>query len=481
MASTKVEIPFCGPAYSGDSLFSAAQECINFYLRPYPDFNPANKGETKFMLVGTPGLDELVDFGNDGPVRGMIRHGHLLYVVSWSKLFSVNDGWNAIELGTLGSNSGHVGMACNGVDVIVVDGFLGYTYTIATDTFSQIADADFPNGATNVEYLDGYYLVNEPDTGRVWRSDFNDGTSWEPLQYSEAGSHPDDVISLLSDHEDLWVFGEFTTEPWYNTGGSGFNFAAISGALLDIGIAGAFARCSINRAVYLVGQGYDGRAFVVQLLGRSPKVISSFPIEYQLSQEADLSDVTMFGYHQLGHSFVVINLSSSTWVYDSTIGQWHQRSSRVAGVDGRWRVNCHRMFAGVNVVGDFYDGKLYQLNPDTYDENGNTLISTRTGQTMRYLQKRITYWDLQVLFEPGVGLVAGTGSDPKAILQWSDDGGRNWSSDRELSLGAIGATDNRAIWHQLGQGRNRVFKVSVSDPVKRVILGAVASVEIDDA
>jgi hypothetical protein len=39
-------------------------------------------------------------------------------------------------------------------------------------------------------------------------------------------------------------------------------------------------------------------------------------------------------------------------------------------------------------------------------------------------------------------------------------------------MGALGEYKQRAIWRRLGQSRDWVFKFRVTDPVKRVILGA---------
>jgi len=473
----RLEIPFTGPTYQNKSLFSAAQRCVNFFLRPYPDFNPANKGELKYMLVGTPGLVQLADLGNDGPVRGSLAYNGFLYVVSGSTLFRVDQYWAVTTLGAVEGGTLPVGMATNGVDVVVVCSTKGYSYILATGVFAQITDADFPGG-NSIAYIDGYYLVNEPESQRVWRSEFNDGTTWESLQFSSAGADPDLLVAVFADHGDLWLFGENTSEPWYNTGGSGFNFARISGAKVEMGTPSIFAHTAINNSIYLLGQDKNGHGQVLQILGRQPTVVSTLPIDYFINQE-ELGEASMMAYQQEGHAFVVLHLPTRTLVFDSVVGQWHERSSRVGGVDGRWRANTHSFFNGVNVVGDLHDGIIYSLDPDVYTEGDEPIISYRISQTLRYLQSRVTYWGIQILFQPAVGLVSGQGSDPVALLSWSDDGGATWSNEYDVSLGKIGETLNRACWTNLGQGINRVFKVQVSDPVYRVILGAMADVEVD--
>ena len=43
----------------------------------------------------------------------------------------------------------------------------------------------------------------------------------------------------------------------------------------------------------------------------------------------------------------------------------------------------------------------------------------------------------------------------------------HWSS-----IGVQGAYQNRAIWRRLGQARDRIFEVVVTDPIKAVITAA---------
>ena len=77
-----------------------------------------------------------------------------------------------------------------------------------------------------------------------------------------------------------------------------------------------------------------------------------------------------------------------------------------------------------------------------------------------------TYWSFRL------------GSNPQAMLQWSDDGAHNWSIELWRNIGQIGEYKNRAIWNRLGSARDRRFKLHISDPIKRVILAAFADIEI---
>ena len=80
----------------------------------------------------------------------------------------------------------------------------------------------------------------------------------------------------------------------------------------------------------------------------------------------------------------------------------------------------------------------------------------------------------EVYCETGVGLNSGQGSDPQIMLQYSDDGGRTYSNELWRSLGVIGAYKTRAIWRRLGQFRSRQIVLTITDPVRRLVMAYYA-------
>lgn len=80
--------------------------------------------------------------------------------------------------------------------------------------------------------------------------------------------------------------------------------------------------------------------------------------------------------------------------------------------------------------------------------------------------------ELEVLHEPGLGLVSGQGVDPQMMLRVSKDGGKTWGAERSRSAGRLGHYDARAIWTRLGSGRRWTPELTVTDPVPWRILGA---------
>ena len=69
----------------------------------------------------------------------------------------------------------------------------------------------------------------------------------------------------------------------------------------------------------------------------------------------------------------------------------------------------------------------------------------------------------------------GQGSNPEVMLRWSDDGGHTWSNYHTSLVGRIGEYYHRTFFRRLGMTlklRDRVYELSMTDPVKTAIMGA---------
>lgn len=62
--------------------------------------------------------------------------------------------------------------------------------------------------------------------------------------------------------------------------------------------------------------------------------------------------------------------------------------------------------------------------------------------------------------------------DPTAFLSWSDDGGHIWIQDKPAALGKQGEYRTRLIWRRLGRSESRVFRIAISDSIKKVLLAS---------
>jgi len=170
-------------------------------------------------------------------------------------------------------------------------------------------------------------------------------------------------------------------------------------------------------------------------------------------------------------------------VYDATTsalaGQstWHERQSGVT--DNSWRVNSIVSAYGKLLVGDSQGGNIGFIDKDNYTEYGDVMVQERTSQPFSVTGLPIFAGELQLTMESGVGLTTGQGSDPQIRMDYSDDGGRNFSSEFWRSYGKIGEYTSVPTWRRQGRiPKNRVIRFKTSEPVKSVIIKLEADIEV---
>lgn len=476
----KIDVAFVGASYQTFSLNFDAQRCVNLF----PELGgPTSK--TVMALRGTPGLRAFCSLGVAGAGRKVYATaGGRLFAVANDKLLEVDSAGIITVRGTLGTNYGRVSMADNGLQLMIVDGTAGFILTLATNVFAQIVDVDFPNGAPVVTFMDGYFVVPRVNTGQFYISDLLDGSTWDPLDFGNAEGSPDNVAACMANGRDLWLFGTDTTEVWWDSGNPDFPFERISGAFTEVGCAAVHSVAKMRGSVFWLGGSKEGYGVVFMSQGLQGLRISTHAIEQAISTYAAIDDAQGFCYQQEGHWFYQLNFPTggASWVYDLTTGLWHERAHRdpTTGELGQHLALDHAFAFGKNIVIDYSVDKLYELRLDTYTDNGDAIARIRSCPHLHNKRQRLIFWSLELDMECGVGLATGQGSDPQAMLQMSSDGGHTWGNELWRSIGKIGEYKARVIWHRLGRARDRVFRLTITDPVKVVLLGAVANVEAEE-
>ena len=467
-----MEIQWAINSYQARSLPLSAQRLINFYAEAAP-----KDAKSPVVLYGSPGIKTFAASVGGGPIRGLDVMNGLLYAVSGNTLYSVNSLGTATFLGEIDTSSGPVSMTHNQAgtpQLAIVDGLQGWIYDTTNGLVRITATDFFP--ADVVTFQDQYFIFNRAGTGQWFISNLNNGKSYTATDIGSAEGDPDNVVSLVSNRRELWVFGESTTEIYYNSGNSDFTFSRFEGGFLERGCAAAFSIAEDDNSIFWLG---EDRIFY-RADGYQPVRISQYGVEEALRKYNVVSDACAFIYTMAGHKFYVVHFGAAdqTWVYDITTGLWHERQS--AGM-GRWRASTHIEVYGKHLVGDSVDGKIGELDLDTYDEYGAVMQGEITGPPVHQDRKRVFHRRFELDIESGVGLTSGQGSDPQVWLDWSDDGGRTYSARKPFrSMGKIGAYTQRLRWLSLGSARQRIYRLTVSDAVKRSIVGANLAAEAGD-
>lgn len=467
-----MNIPFVGPSYTSRSVNFDAQRTVNLYL----EVDETQQGKSPIAMMGTPGLRLLVALPGS-PVRGTWNASNgRFFAVAGSGLYEVSSTGSVTSRGTLSTSTGTVSMADNGNQLCIVDGANGYILNMTTNIFGKITTSGW-RGSKTVSFQDGYFIFHEPNTGIFYICALYDGYNIDTLDFATAEASPDNIVGIISDHRELWLFGVTTTEVYFNSGNPDFPFERIPGAFIEHGCAAPYSIAKLDNSVFWLGSDDRGRGVIYRATGYQPQRISTHAVETAIQKYADLSDAVAYTYQQDGHSFYVINFTGAdtTWVFDVATSSWHERAYTTAeGTLARHRANYHGMLAGSHIVGDYSNGNLYIYDLEYFTDNGNPITRLRDAQHISQNLKNLFWSSVQVDLETGIG--ATDSPEPQAMLQWSDDGGTSWSNEYWTSLGRIGNRKTRAIWRRLGRSRDRVLRLKITDPVKVVIIGAEAEV-----
>lgn len=463
-------IPFATNSYKSKSLPLSSQRVSNMYA----ETEPAD-AKSQISIFGAPGIMDWVTLGT-GPIRGMWSMANVLYAVSGGQLYTVAADGTATLLGGTISGTDPVAMSDNSLQLIIVNGTLGYIYSLVGG-FQLITSANF-HPASTVTFFDSFFVLNWVDTNKIFISGSLDGVNYLALDFASAEVNPDYVVAVLNQQENLLVFGQETIETWYNAGDVNFPFKRYDGATIERGCVAAKSIIKEDNSVFFLGND----VIYYRLNGIIPVRISTHALEAEWATYPTQSDAFAIVYTWEGHKFIALTFPSGnkTWEYDIATNLWHERESfsSVAEPMGRWRGNVTCPCYGKTYVGDAFSGKIGYLS-DVNTEFGNPIIGEMVNPVIHSDRKRVFMSRFELDVETGVGVTTGQGSDPQVMVSFSDDGGRTFGNlQRWESMGAIGEYQKRLRWLRNGQFRNRVIKITISDPVRRNIIANYADLKV---
>ena len=428
-----------------------------------------------------------------------------------------------VTLGTiitaLGTGTGGAGTYTLSVASTVATGvtMYGLNFSVLPST-----DGAF-SGANTVDIIDNYFVYNNPTTQEWGASDLLSPISPQ-TSYSLKDGAPDDLVALIVDHREVYLMGEISSEVWTDVGTVPFPFQRIPGTSTQHGIAAPFSLYRLGNSFAYVSRNNRGQAQIMQMEGYIPKRISTHAVENTLANKY-VADAISWTYQLEGHEVFVVTFPSLelTWAYDATTQMWHKwLYTANDNTYQRHRGNCCAVFQGLVIVGDYENGKLYELDKTNYTDDGQNIRRLRRAPHLVTEFQRQYFDELQIQFQPGVGTTGLSGpiqetgtntiylgdtytitadatftiefdktyilgtqnsisyqttDNPQAMLRWSNDGGSTWSNEHWTSVGQMGKYRNRAIWRRLGTARDRIFEVSVTDPVNFVIISANLKVQ----
>jgi hypothetical protein len=402
-------------------------------------------------LLSFPGLARHVE-GLDGAFRGLYQQagtfsGDLL-AVAGEKAYRIA-GALETELGAIPGDE-RVWIAANGVRAYITTG--PGAYSTDGTTVSTLVTPD-SLGFSSVGYINGYFLFGQTGTSRFYWLEPGE-TVIDNLNFANAERGPDAILAVVILGDEIWLFGEDTTEVWIPTGDNDAPFQRVGGRLYERGCRARDTIAKMDNTIVWVGD--DG---IVYRADSAPVRMSEHSIEERIALGSDLE---AWPFALDGHAFYALTIGGEgTFTLDVATGQWPERQSYG---DTTWRARV-----GVNVgaqiyAGDAIEGTLWTFDRYAFEDDEGPMIRTATG-TLMVSGVRAPCHSFSV--DCSTGSTDDPAAVPVAVLSISDDGGNTWGDMGQAGLGRLGGYDTRLRWTRLGMMKppGRIFKLTVSDAV----------------
>lgn len=404
---------FLGGTYVAPVQQADAEEAINWYLEKIE--SPGGQTKASFVARSKPGFKNFTRLTSASSVRtecSLNNRGFVIFQTGASNAFyEIKADGSKISYGALPGDRRPQIIPGN-TQLLILAGGLGYSFDLATSTLARITDPDFPIGAVKGGFINGQFVVLEPNSQTFAYSGVNDCTSWDGLDFADVEGEPGNIVTFVVDHLQIWFLGIDHSELFVNSGVALTPFQRLDGAYMEQGACAIDAAFSYDNTIVWLGGNADGQGIFWRANGYTPQRISTHAIEAFVAKCGDLSTVTGYPYQEQGHTFARWDLPNAhegrgaSLLYDAASGFWHKRYfwngtlGQYMGDLGR----CHMYVFGKHLVGDWRSGTIYEQSMQYKTDAGAAIRRLRASPDLANGGRFTTYGELRLLMDVGVGL-----------------------------------------------------------------------------
>jgi hypothetical protein len=508
-----------GPTYKGIAPAVAGERCVNLIPEKVE-----TEGKTTYYYTKAPGLSGAiampagtpVDVAVNGTVRGqgIQANGTVLspdgfsniavngvplvapipgpgvaagVYINGRRFFIVNDAlweltgaappFSAVNLGSVGPVIGpyvrySIGVNIRGNQLAIASNNRTSLFDLTTNTF--YASVSTPEPLLEVDELDGYF-IGLAASGNFYISGFQDGTSWDPLDFAFEQT-PDLTMAIKVCNRRIMMFGSNHIESYVDSGDPNFPFTRDQSVYVE---CGAYRNSLIiaDNMIYGIAVDARGAAWAFRLAGVTPQRISTHAVETSWQSYATVRDVAPRAYQENGHTLVCFNFPGANkgWGYDISTGLWHERgvwNDTTASWERDWgEVHIYDAALELHLVGDYRNSSIYIQGQNYYDFAGTPIYWMRRFPHVNSDQLGIVYDLVRLICQTGVNGTLAAGVPATITLAKSEDGGYTFTAPvRPVSIGSAGAYNKRIDWRALGRATDRVFEISGHDPIPLALI-----------
>lgn len=468
-----VPINLTGGDYRHKAKLLTNQLTRNFW----PQIQGTQKAKSPYMLQSFYGLKEWAAPSLLGTDRGCLENQDKFYRVLGTRLYEVDVNGVHTDLGFIPGSFRCILKAMGSQIIIVNGGGLVYVWDGSTLTQNTSVNLGTPK---SVAVLNNQAVYDAGSGQGFDVSDVGTPSTINGLNNAQAESDPDGLELVYGYVETLYLMGKRTTELWWNSGQGNPPFDKIQGAVKNVGVGAIHSAAENPEFIFFLASDRQvhtltGGASAVDTVISTPEMAKEIAT---YSKVDDAIGWTMLLEKQW---FYVLTFPTQdiTWVFPVG-GEWFQWGSSLTG---RIRANSYVNVFGKHLVTDYNSAKIYELDPETYTDAGETIVRTRRSASIHselfgQPGKEFELNELKIFLEAGVGALSGQGSDPMIGVSFSKDGGRTFGTERLVKTGVLNNTRKEVILKNCGRYMDCVIQLRVSDPIYWAIFGASAEMEI---
>jgi hypothetical protein len=405
---------FLGGTYLAPVQQADAEEAWNWYSENVE----SQQGQTKasYVMRSKPGFQAFCSVTGASSVRAecsLNNRGFAIFQTGASNVFyEIKADGSKVSYGTLPGDR-RPQIVPGETQLLVLVAGLGYGFDLKANTLTRITAPAFPIGATKGGFLDGEYIVLEPNSQTFAISGLNDVMNWDPLDFGDVEGEPGNITTMVVDHRQIWFLGNNHGEIYVDSGTATFPFTRLDGAYMEQGagdsVDGAF-RC--DNTIFWLGGNADGQGIIWRANGYTPQRISTHAIEKLIASFGDLSATTGYAYQEQGHTFPRWDFPNAyggrgaSLLYDVASGFWHRRGFW-NGTLGQYMADLartHMFVFGKHLVGDWRSGTIYEQSMSYKTDAGAAIRRLRASPDLANGGKFVFYGELRLLMDVGVGL-----------------------------------------------------------------------------
>jgi hypothetical protein len=448
----KIEVPFANQEGQSSVTQNSQERLVNMFCEVQIS------GKSKLVRRQRMSVEQVR--AQTGEKRCIEKNAGVYYTVIGTK-FATWDGSTYTERGTLDTGTGRCTMVFddNG-DALISDGATAYHWDGATFT-----EPDTQGDIGPLTFIGGFAVGNTPGTGQFKWSAVNDMQAWDGLDFATAEGNTDDLVRVYAAQNELWLFGQETTEIWPLSGGSDSPFSY--NAAMQRGCGAALSVVAEDNSLFWLGNDW----IIYRADGFRPMAVSNPSVQEAINAvpEASRRLCEAFSYTDGFNKFVTFNfpdyvtlqynVATQFWNICRTYGQedWDILASQYSQCDRYLTTSgIARLVRGINTD----NGDIFQ--------RGGTSPQLAAGNNRVALRS--------FLLDCEVGRAA-EDVEPQVMMRKAKDG-VTFGNERLRSLGIIGEYRHRVIWRNCGMGRRMTIEVWFTDDAEFSIIGAEADGDI---